>query len=159
MLGTHEASPVRSLLPHAHHDRSCSCGHDHAHRAEPRVSGTWAALAPVLACAVCPACVSTYAKLFATAGVGAALSERQHLVLLVVAVAVSIAVSAYRTWRTQRVWPLMVALGGCGLLVAGHLLSAAWLEWCGMATLVVGGLLERRAARRHASGAPRLSRA
>ena len=104
--------------------------------------------------------MSTYAKVFATVGVGAALSERQHLVLLAVAVAASIAVSAYRTWRTQRAWPLLVALGGCGLLVAGHLLSAAWLEWSGMGTLVVGGLLEQRAARRHASGAaPRLSRA
>jgi hypothetical protein len=156
----HEASPRRSLLIHAHGD-DCGCGHDHAHRMEPRFSGAWAALAPVLACAVCPACVSTYAKAFAIVGVGAALSARQHLVLLAVAVSASIAVSAYRTWRSQRAWPLVVALAGCGVLVTGHLLDhGAWLEWSGMATLVVGGLLEQRAARRRASGtAALLSRA
>lgn len=90
--------------------------------------------------------------MFATLGVGAALSDRQHLVLLGVAVVASIAVSAYRTWRAQRAWPLLVALAGCGLLVTGHLLSAAWLEWCGIATLVVGGFLEQRASRRQRIG-------
>src|SRR5579883_2870155 len=112
---------VSSGAAHAH--EACNCGHHHTSRTERGLAGTWAALGPVLACAACPACVSTYAKVLATVGVGAALSERQHLVLLAVAVAASIAVSAYRTWRSLRAWPLVVALVGCGSLVTGHLLS------------------------------------
>lgn len=145
-------------VAHVHAHASCSCGHHHDHStggapSARAVSGLWAAVLPVLACAVCPACVSTYAKVFATLGVGAALSERQHLALLAVAVLASIAVSAYRTWRSGRVWPVIVAVAGCALLSAGHLVDVRALEWIGMAVLVAGGVLEQRAARRVARDA------
>jgi hypothetical protein len=142
-----------SIQSHGH--GSCSCGHDHhdhpvrgGHPRSHVASGLWATVVPVLACAVCPACVSTYAKVFATIGVAAALSERQHLALLVFAVITSVAVSAYRSWRSRRAWPVLVAVAGCTFLSAGHLLEANALEWLGMAILIIGGMLERRATRR-----------
>ena len=153
MYRDQRGSPGQTHLVHAHHDGACDCGHDHAHPVERRSSAAWGALAPVLACSVCPACIATYAKVLATVGVGAALSEREHTVLLAAAVAISIGSSAHRTWRSGRAWPLLVALAGCGWLVLGHLLSRAGLEWLGMGTLLIGGVLEHQAARRRARGA------
>lgn len=144
----------------SHGHGSCPCGHDHhahhqrgGHSRGHAASGLWATVVPVLECAVCPACVSTYAKVFATLGVAAALSEREHLALLVFAVVTSVGVSAHRSWRLRRAWPVIVAVTGCTLLSAGHLVEANVLEWLGMAILVIGGILERRAARRIARGA------
>jgi hypothetical protein len=125
------------------------------HPGRDGATGLWATILPVVACALCPACVSTYAKIFATIGVAAALSKRQHLALLVFAVVMSVGISAYRSWRSRRAWPVVVALAGCTLLSAGHLIEANALEWCGIAILVVGGMLEQRAARRVARGAER----
>lgn len=150
------AEPTSSPLPtkgHAH--GSCDCGHDHhSHRRATPGDGSssdslWAALAPALACALCPACLTTYAKVFATVGVGAALTAGQHLAVLLVAVAISLGISGYRTWRSGRAWPLVVALAGCGLLVLGHLWREG-LEWAGMATLLVGGVGEQQLARHNA---------
>ncbi|HEU4534408.1 MAG TPA: MerC family mercury resistance protein, partial [Polyangiaceae bacterium] len=116
----------------------------------------WGALLPALACAVCPTCVATYAKLFSLAGVGLELSERQHALLLAVALAASIGASAFRAWRAKRAWPLAVALAGAALLLAGHQLGeAAWLEWAGVVTLLAGGLVEHVRLRRAERAAPR----
>ena len=66
------------------HDPSCDCS---AHSA-PRTpsTGLWASLLPALACAVCPACLSTYAKIFSTAGTGFGLSDDAHGLILAIAV-------------------------------------------------------------------------
>ncbi len=141
------AVPTRARPTTHHHGSDCGCT---AHHAPPaRSPRLWGALLPVLACAVCPTCVATYAKLFSLAGVGLQLSERQHTLLLAVALAASIGASAFRAWRARRAWPLAVALVGAALLLAGHQLGeAAWLEWAGVLTLLAGGLVEHFRLRR-----------
>ena len=57
----------------------------------------------MLACAICPACLSLYAKVFATLGVGFALTETHHALLLAIAVGVSLLFSAARSLRGWRV--------------------------------------------------------
>jgi hypothetical protein len=100
---------------------------------------------PVLACAVCPACLTTYAKLFSVLGVGFGLSEFHHLMLLVVAISASIGVSAWRSWRTRRRWPIAIALTGSALVATGHFAGDLhYVEWAGVLVLLVGGLVGRR---------------
>jgi hypothetical protein len=84
-------------------------------------------------------------------GVGVSLSEAQHLALLGAAVSLSVALSAWRSWRSRRLWPVSVALGGAGLIALGHAVSALHeLESLGVVVLLVGGLTEhfRHAGRR-----------
>jgi hypothetical protein len=140
-------------MPHHHpHEHACDCA-AHRRREDP-APGAWGALLPVLACAVCPACLSTYAKLFSIAGVGFGLSELHHDILLAVAITTSVALSAWRSWRTRRAWPIGVALAGSTLVLCGHMFGeVAWLEWAGVLTLLVGGLTEHFRLRRLAAGA------
>jgi hypothetical protein len=102
---------------------------------------------------VCPACLTTYAKLFSVLGVGFGLSEITHLFLLVVAISASIGVSAWRSWRTRRVWPIATALTGSLLVLIGHVAGDLHVvEWAGVLTLLAGGLTEHfRLRRRPAS--------
>jgi hypothetical protein len=129
------------------HGHACDCA---AHRA-PRAAnaGVWSAILPVLACAVCPACLTTYAKLFSVLGIGFGLTELQHLVLLVVAISASIGVSAWRSWRTRRLWPIAIALTGSALVATGHFAGDLHaVEWAGVLLLLVGGLIEHFRLRR-----------
>ena len=124
------------------HPDGCDCAaHD-----TPRDSGSWLTAAlPALACAVCPACLSLYAKLASITGVSWGLSEATHERLLFMAVGVSLVVSAWRTWRRRRAWPLGVATIGAAGVLAGHALGhgvGAGLEWCGVLIMLVGGLAE-----------------
>jgi hypothetical protein len=103
----------------------------------------WAALLPVLACAVCPVCLATYAKLASVLGVGFGLSELQHTVLLVIAIALSVAVSAWRSVRTRRIWPVLIAMFGSALVSLGHFAGKQpALEWAGVLVLMIGGVTE-----------------
>jgi len=139
---------------HGHRHGSCAC----AAHARPRVNeggaskgrlGLLASLAPALACAVCPACLSTYAKVLSVMGVGAAISETQHTALLAFAIGSSIVLSAVRSWRAKRGWPLLIAVVGCALVLTGHLASEVGpVEWFGIAVLLGGGLAERTLAAR-----------
>jgi hypothetical protein len=85
-------------------------------------------------------------------GMSLSLSEAQHLALLGAAVSLSVVLSAWRSWRSRRLWPVSVALGGAGLIALGHLVSALHdLESVGVVVLLVGGLSEHlRLARRPA---------
>jgi hypothetical protein len=133
-------------MPHG----DCDCP---AHRREPPTrTGWWATLIPVLACALCPACLGVYAQIFSAIGVGFELSSRVHAGLLVTAVVLSIAVGGWRASRMRWAWPIATALAGCTALLAGHFVDVHLLEWSGLAILVVGGLLERRLLRRRRAG-------
>jgi len=93
-----------------------------------------------------------YAKLLSVVGVGFGLSEAHHHVLLAVAVAASVSISAWRSWRTKRAWPVATAALGAGLILLAHLagdLHAA--EWAGVLVLLAGGLVEQFQVRRLAS--------
>lgn len=138
------------------HGHACDCAAHRAPKASAANAGVWSAILPVLACAVCPACVTTYAKLFSVLGVGFGLSELQHLVLLVIAISASIGVSAWRSWRTRRVWPIAIALTGSALVATGHVAGDLHVvEWAGVLVLLVGGLTEHfRLRRQRASLVP-----
>jgi len=86
--------------------------------------------------------LSAYAKVFSAFGVGLLLSERQHAIIMAVAVSSSIVVSAWRSMRSGRRWPLVVSLSGSVLVVAGHLVEVGAVEWLGVIVLLVGGLVE-----------------
>jgi len=134
------------------HDENCGCTHGPVLELPPEASRAerWlSTLAPILACAVCPACVTTYAKVLSLVGLGFALSETQHVALLVFAIAISLGLSGRRSWIERRIWPIAVSFVGCALLVLGHVLGEVHvLEWSGVAVLLVGGLAERRLAAR-----------
>jgi hypothetical protein len=137
----------------------CDCAHHRSQETPAEVPGSrWAALAPILACAVCPACLATYAKVLAFLGVGMSLTETTHQLMLVVAVGVALVASAWKAWRLRRWGPLLVTALGCALLVAGHALDEnPVLTWGGVAVLLSGGLWERQVWRR--AVAPREARA
>lgn len=130
----------------SHAAAHCDC-EAHRRAKDPNTQGSsterWGVLLPVLACAVCPACLTTYAKVFSVLGVGASLSDAQHTALLIVAVGASVGLSGLRTWRSRRVWPVATAGVGAGLVLSGHLApSLHVLEWVGVLVLLVGGLRE-----------------
>jgi hypothetical protein len=84
-----------------------------------------AALAPLLACALCPACLSLYAKLAGVVGAGLAISEAAHAALLATAMLVSVLVSAYRYRLTRRGWPVSLSLVGITLMTLAHILGGS----------------------------------
>jgi hypothetical protein len=134
---------------HRHH--ACDCaGHRKLARNDAAPTA-WGALLPILACAICPACLSMYAKLLSLAGVGFGLSEAQHHLLLAVAVTASVLISAWRTWRTGRAWPVATAALGAGLILVAHLAGDLHVaEWAGVLVLLAGGLVEQFRFRRAA---------
>jgi hypothetical protein len=133
----------------AAHDAACGCGHHHAPPA-PQAGSRWgAALLPVLACAVCPVCLTTYAKVLSVFGVSLGVDAALHQRLLVAALATSIAISAWRSWKQRRIWPIAIAIAGTTLVAAGHGLGELHaLEWGGMLLLLGGALAEHYRLRR-----------
>lgn len=83
-----------------------------------------------LACAVCPVCVATYAKLLSLTGISVGLDPGAHEILMFGALSISVRVSAWRSWRTARAWPFVVAVSGSALVATGHLLGGLHaVEW------------------------------
>ena len=138
-------------MPSSHpsaHCAACDCAAAAPTKAAASRSGVWAALLPVLVCAVCPPCVATYTKLLSLAGVSLGVDEALHQVLRAAALVLSVGVSAGRSWHTGRAWPLLLAVGGSALVAAGHLLGEVpALEWAGVLVLVAGGWMERQLRR------------
>jgi hypothetical protein len=143
---------VASILHKTGHTCDCSAHSigqaqkDSPHGGAPheRSASRWALLLPVLACAICPACLTMYAKLFSVLGISIGLSEFHHALLLTLAVTISVGVSAWRSWKSRRLWPLGVASLGSALVLFGHLSGDLhFLELAGVACLFVGGLAEQ----------------
>jgi hypothetical protein len=125
------------------HDMECDCGHHHGPRPPAERAG-WSAVVPLLACLLCPACLATWAKLGSSLGAGVVLSEEAHGWVLAGAVLFSLGVSAWRTRRTGRPWPLAVASAGAVLVAAGHgWLESEPVEWAGIAVMAFGGIAEQ----------------
>jgi len=132
--------------PHDPH-HPCDCA---AHRASHtrRGAGVWSALLPVIACAACPVCLTTYAKLFSALGLGLGFDERQHVALLIFAIVLSVGVSVRRFLQTRRVWPLSAAILGGALVALGHRVGDAHVvEWVGVGLLFLSGMAEHFQAR------------
>lgn len=148
------------------HDAKCDCP---AHRrgaisldpgepASAAAPSLLSSLLPALACVVCPACIASYSSALSAVGVSATLGEAYHHYFLAVALLVTIGLQAHRAYRTQRTAPLVAAVLGCALVLAGHALDesghAAWsppLVWGGVAVLLGSSILDvLRTRRAHA---------
>jgi hypothetical protein len=142
-----ESNPVHG------HGAACDCvRHTPKKVSAGASSGAWSALLPVLACAVCPACLATYTKLLSLVGVSLGLDEMLHQLLMSVALVTSVGVSAWRSWRTGRLWPVLLATGGSALVAGGHLFGDLHaVEWAGVFVLLAGGLSEHLRLRRRAA--------
>jgi hypothetical protein len=105
--------------------------------------GALVSMSPAVACALCPACLSTYAKVVSALGAGWSISETTHHVVLTIAVASTVLISAYRSYRSRRLWPIGVALVGCALLLFGHSIESLPVEVLAILVLLGGGLLEQ----------------
>lgn len=93
--------------------------------------------------------MATWAKLLSLLGVGLELTELQHAAVLGCALAVSITVSAWRSVRTRRAWPVVFAVLGSSLVVLGHLAGDLHaLEWAGVLVLLGSGIAEQLRLRR-----------
>ena len=140
---------------HHGHGAACDCSRHAPKRTLEAKPGLWAALLPFIACAVCPACIATYTKLFSLVGVSVGLDAAMHQLLMAVALVASVGVSTWRSWRTGRAWPLLVAIIGSVLVAAGHLLGDLHVvEWVGVVVLLAGGLSEHFRLRRRAVVSP-----
>lgn len=141
------------------HGESCNCRHhpQHRHTAPSSKAGRvtpWSSLLPALACAVCPACLATYAKVFSALGVGIALTESQHLWMLVACVTFSLLFGGWEARRTRRFAAFGLTSAGCATLVAAHLAGESrGLGWLAMALLLCGAVWGHRLrARARATG-------
>lgn len=136
--------------PDHEHSLACSCAaHQHHAQSQAEHAGWWASFLPALACAFCPAHLAFFAKIFSLGGVSFGLLDEYHELILLVAIGVSLAVSAWRSKVTQRVWPIAIAAVGSLLVLLGHA-AGHWplLEWSGMFVLFFGGLSEHFRLRR-----------
>lgn len=157
---------VRSLEEPVHPE-GCGCAHHRpvpASREAPSAGGVREILAqvgPALACAVCPACLATYAKAFSVVGFSAWLSETQHLAFLSVAIVFSIVFGIRRARKLRRWGPFGFTSLGCALLVVAHVYDdARWPTWFGLLALFVGGVYGARLASARSLVRPvRISRA
>ena len=103
-------------------------------------------LLPLVACAFCPACLTFWAPLLASLGLGFALPEAAHPAGIAIAVLVVLAPAALRA-RRVKVWrPLLLVAVGAAVLVATHTLGGGrFVEFLGALSLILGSFLERRA--------------
>src|SRR5262245_49666616 len=107
---------METEIDHVAHGTACGCGHHHPPASAAAAGSRWgAALLPALACAVCPACLTTYAKVLSVFGVSFGFDAAVHRRLLVAALATSLTISAWRSWKQRRVWPLVIAAVGTAL--------------------------------------------
>lgn len=156
---------VRSLEEPVH-PAGCGCAHHRpvsASREAPSggVRGFLAQVGPALACAVCPACLATYAKAFSVVGFSAWLSETQHLAFLSIAIVFSVVFGIRRARKLRQWGPFAFTSVGCALLVVAHVYDdARWPTWFGLAALFVGGVYGARLASARSIARPvRISRA
>jgi hypothetical protein len=141
------------LPPRPHVAGHCDCpAHRNVARDVPRGASWWGALLPMIACALCPACISAWAPLLATAGLGLAMTESQHTALLIGTIALSLAVAVWRALRTRAWVPVLLTGTGGASMLAGHALDdnavlAAVGVLCFLSAAALGVLSPRNASK------------
>ncbi|MDI1436153.1 MerC domain-containing protein [Polyangium sorediatum] len=140
-------APTSQAEPSEKHHAGCCGGHpSKARTTTPGRSSFLGAVLPVLACAVCPTCLGAWAQALSALGVGFVVTETQHLILLVAAVVITLAVSGRRYARSRRAGPLVLSLAGSTGLVASHVLGEIQvLAWSSIAVLVAASIWQERA--------------
>ncbi len=130
------------------HGADCGCAGRPTTGARRRASDVLASLAPALACLVCPACLTTYAKALGSVGLGVALSESQHAVFVALAVAIALVSGIRRLRETRRAGPFVATSLGCAAIVAEHVTGGSRpLAALGIVLLLVGGAWAHQLAR------------
>ena len=138
--------------PEAHHEGCCGGHRPKAKTAAPGRSSFLGVVLPVLACAVCPTCLGAWAQALSAVGVGFVMTETEHLVLLITAVVITLAVSGRRYARSRRAGPLLLSLAGAAGLVASHALGEIQvLAWSSIGVLVAASIWQERARPRKAA--------
>lgn len=135
----------------------CDCaGHRLKARNQEGGKATFlATLLPILACALCPVCISTYAAVLSALGVTLAFTEGQHALLLGIAVVAALGVALWKAQRSRRYVALGMTAAGCGFLVLSQLFNDnRALGLVGIAALIGSLVYERVQARRAARLVP-----
>lgn len=128
-------------MNHAH-AKECGCVPPRG-----RLASVLRTLVPIGACSVCPACLATYAKLLALAGIsaGIALTETQHTLVLGGACCVVLAMAVWRARRERAYLALAVAVNAVCLLALAHIAGDIELiEWVGCGLLVLSNFIRPR---------------
>ena len=157
---THRSHPLVLTAPSTRpdaagpHPSHCDCA---AHRAvasslsEDPARAAYVSLPslflPLVACAFCPACVTLWAPLLASLGLGFALPGAVHPAGIARAVLVAVTPAVLRARRAKAWLPLLFVAAGAVLFLATHVFGAGRaVELLGAISLVVGSALERRAS-------------
>lgn len=145
---TSRAEPARKKAHHGHGSGCCD-GHHHHHRASHERSSVLGSILPILACALCPACIGVWAQVLSVVGIGLVITEAQHHVLLAIAITVALAMSVYRFVRTRIVGPFVLTIIGCASLAGSHFFAEEnhLLSWLSIAVILGASLWQRRAER------------
>lgn len=154
----HGHGPAQGGPAHAAADGdACDCaGHRLKARNQEGGKATFlATLLPILACALCPVCISTYAAVLSALGVTLAFTEGQHAFLLGIAVVAALGVALWKAQRSRRYVALGLTAAGCGFLVLSQLFNDnKALGLVGIAALIGSLVYERVQARRAARLVP-----
>lgn len=93
-------------------------------------------LLPLLKCAICPACLSLYGGLFASARLGAAGFGHLPAWLLGVALVADVVILYLAFRHHRKPGPIMVCLGAGLLVIMGHVAADEVLELAGFVALI-----------------------
>ncbi|HVW27876.1 MAG TPA: hypothetical protein VHC69_21065 [Polyangiaceae bacterium] len=135
-----------SIPQHFKHSPACDCSHHvHEHK-EPAAARTlWTLLGPLVACVFCPVCISHWAPFAAGIVGGVAISEGQHLAVLLGGLGVALVPALIAARKTGRRAAAAVTVFGVVVLLADHLIKERpAIEAFGMLALVAGAVLTRR---------------
>lgn len=143
-----EISTRKKTHSHAH-GSGCCAGHHHHRRARSEHTSLLGSILPILACALCPACIGVWAQVLSAVGMGFVMTEAQHHVLLAVAISVALSMSVYRYARTRFVGPFVLTIAGCLSLGGSHLFAEEnhLFSWLSIAIILGASLWQRRAER------------
>ena len=136
-----------------HVAHGCDCAaHRHVNtRALARSGSFWASVAPVAACAFCPACFSVWAPGLALLGVSAVVAESLHHAALAIGVVFAGGATARRALRNKSWNALVIVALSVVAVIAGHVLgSRTPIEILGALGLMLAAIVERRAVRARA---------
>jgi hypothetical protein len=131
------------------HKHGADCCNGHHHHPQKDRTSLLGSILPIIACALCPACLGIWAQVLSIVGVGLVITETQHHVLLVVAITTAFLMSAYRFVRTSLLGPFVLTIVGCASLGASHVLAEEihLLSWLSIAIILSASLWQRRAER------------
>jgi hypothetical protein len=106
-------------------------------------------LLPILACALCPACLGVWAQVLSFVGIGVIVTESQHHFLLGLALLVAFVTSAFAFARTRFVGPFVLTMVACFLVAGSHFFAEEnhLLSWFSIAVLLGASLWQRRKVR------------